>query len=320
MDKKGDGEQFNWIFVIIAGSIILGFFVLFVFKFVELQEKRHDVKAVRFLGESVIGASSKLQVGSGGAAIDSNEDEGLRFGFYTNLEHFCRSNKSLLTINSNPDVFYKLDDEVVFMNKEMNSVNAIDIWILPWNFPFHVTNLVYLADPKTNFYFVVDGNSREFVENLDFSSAFDFEIINNNELNKVKDNSKVVFFKSNEPSVNEVKSIKKNYKDIHFVYINLNSLKAKFFDNQRESWSEGVKFYITEDNKGMLYGAIFSNDADNFECNVNRALERVVFVSKVYSERARYLSHVDRRQGCDYGLLLNGLNKLNEWDGSSDLN
>ena len=92
MDKKGDGEQFNWIFVIIAGSIILGFFVLFVFKFVELQEKRHDVKAVRFLGESVIGASSKLQVGSGGAAIDSNEDEGLRFGFYTNLEHFFRSN------------------------------------------------------------------------------------------------------------------------------------------------------------------------------------------------------------------------------------
>jgi len=46
MNKRGQGVQFNWIFVIVAGAIILGFFVMFIFKFVELQEKRQDVQTV----------------------------------------------------------------------------------------------------------------------------------------------------------------------------------------------------------------------------------------------------------------------------------
>src|SRR3989338_7298406 len=176
MNKKGEGEQFNWIFVIVAGSIILGFFIMFTFKYVELQEKRQDVDTVRFFGGKVIAASSRLQVGSGGAAIDSNEQEGLRFGYNVNLGYRCSVNESAIIINKGDNAWYKLKDEVVFMDSSMK-VNSLDLWILPWNYPFFVTNFIYLGDPKTTFYLVWDGSTKEFVENLDVTSSLDLWIL-----------------------------------------------------------------------------------------------------------------------------------------------
>src|SRR3989338_7107885 len=109
MNKKGEGEQFNWIFVIVAGAIILGFFIMFTFKYIELQEKRQDVDTVRFLGGKVLSASSKLEVGSGCAAVDSNEPgEGLRFGYNVNLGYSCSGKESLVLINKGATASYKL--------------------------------------------------------------------------------------------------------------------------------------------------------------------------------------------------------------------
>ena len=80
MEKKGQGDQFNWIFIIIAGAVILGFFTMFIFRYIELEEKKQDIETVKFFSVGIISASSKVQVGSGGAAIDSQADEGVRFG------------------------------------------------------------------------------------------------------------------------------------------------------------------------------------------------------------------------------------------------
>ena len=58
-----------------------------------------------------------------------------------------------------------------------------------------------------------------------------------------------------------------------------------------------------------MFGAIFSNDADNFECNVQRSLDRVKVVASLYSKRAELLSQLDRRPECHYNEIANSLSK-----------
>ncbi len=305
MNKRGQGEQFNWIFVIVAGAVILGFFVMFTFKYIELQEQRQDVVTVRFFGGSVLAASSKLQVGSGGASVDSNEENGLRFGYTTNLGYRCNGNESLILVDDGKAAWYRLDDEIVFMDKEMK-INSLDLWILPWNYPFHVTNFIYLADPKTNFYLVSDADSEEFINNLDVSSAFRVEKVDKNNLN-LKSNSKVVYFLDQRPYKNEILNTKKNFSDVDFVYIDLSKKEASFFDFESKSWSESVKFYTTEENNEQLLGAIFSNDAENFGCSIDRSLERLKHVASIYSKRAELLGQIDRRPSCMYSEIARSL-------------
>lgn len=304
MNKRGEGEQFNWIFVIVSGAIILGFFIMFTFRYISLQEKKQDVESVRFFGGKVLAASSRLQVGSGGASVDSNEQEGLRFGYFVNLGYKCIGNDSTILINEGDTAWYKLSDEVVFMNDEMR-VNSLDLWVVPWNFPFYVTNFIYLADPKTNFYLVYEAGTKEFVDNLDISSAFKVEKVSLDQLD-FKSNSKVVYFTKIAPSGKEVS--KKNITNVDFVYINIEKKEATFLDLEKDKWSTPVKFYTSKDNNGQLLGAIFSNDKDNFACSINTALREVKQVSSLYSKRAELLGQLDRRSECHYNEISRTLN------------
>ncbi len=307
MNKKGECEEFNWIFVIVAGAIILSFFILFTFKYIELQEKKQDVDTVRFFGSKVIAASSRSQVGSGGAAVSSNDQEGLRFIYTVNLGYRCTGNQSTILINQGTNAWYKLQDEVVFMDKEMK-VSSLNLWILPWSYPFFINNFIYLGDPKTTFYLVEDSTSKEFVDNLDITSAFKVNKILKNEL-KVKSYSKIVYFTSALPSKDSILNLKKNSTNVNFVYVDLSKQEASFFNNEDKDWSDPIKFYITKDNYAQLFGAIFSNDADNFECNVQRSLDRVKVVASLYSKRAELLSQLDRRPECHYNEIANSLSK-----------
>lgn len=294
MNKRGQAEQFNWIFVIVAGAIILGFFVMFIFKFVELQEKKQDIDTVRFFSTGILRASSRLQVGSGGAAVDSQGEDGIRFGYNTRLGYLCRGDEASVLIGESGSAYYNLEDEVVFMDRQIyfGALDGLDLWVLPWRYPFHITNFIYLANSNRKFYLVYDNTGRERVNELDISNIFDVEILPESEAGSFDRNSKVVYFTAGESNI-------RNGESIDFVHINGN--KARFFEGN--SWSDEVEFYGTE----QLYGAIFSNDAENFQCNVNRAMEGVKTIATIYTERARILGQIDRREGCNYAGIFNTL-------------
>lgn len=305
MNKRGEGEEFNWIFVIVAGSIILAFFILFTFKYIDLQQKKQDVDTVRFFGSKVIAVSSRLEVGSGGAAVDSNDQEGLRFGYTVDLGYKCAGNQSTILINKGVNAWYNLQDEIVFMDNDMK-VSALDLWVLPWSYPFFVSNFIYLGDPRTTFYLVEDGTSKEFVDNLDITSAFKIQKVMKNQFT-VKPYSKVVFFTNSIPRQQDILALRKNTTNVNFVYINLGKREVNFYNLDDNTWSDAIPFYITKDNYAQLFGAIFSNDADNYDCNIRRSLNRVKVVSTVYSKRAELLSQLDRRPDCHYNEISRSL-------------
>ena len=93
------------------------------------------------------------------------------------------------------------------------------------------------------------------------------------------------------------------------MYINLARKEASYFD---KSWSSPVKFYFNDDEKGLLYGAVLSNNAKSFGCNVNRSISRLSAVAKVYAKRAEILGQVDRRSDCHYGEIANSLEQYSK--------
>ena len=56
---------------------------------------------------------------------------------------------------------------------------------------------------------------------------------------------------------------------------------------------------------------MFSNAAD-YECNVNKALERLKLIANIYSNKAYILSIIDTRSECDYSFIKNQLEKIGE--------
>src|SRR3989344_1377970 len=280
--KKGQGEQFNWIFIIIAGAIILAFFTMFAFKYIDLQERKQDVQSIKDLG-AVLSTLEKLQVGDQYFALNSNEDSGLKFGYGLELSHNCIEDDSELYINDGEFANYELKDEILFTDSKQK-INSLDLLIMPWRYPFHITNFIYLSDPNKNYNLIYDSSSRNFVNELDFSDIFNLEITDKV---KIKDNSKYVFFTSRIPSENEIQNYLGTSDSTEFVYVDTRTKKISFFDN---GWSEPVNYYGEE----MMIGSVFSNSKENYECNVNKAISKLKGTSNIYLERIKLLNQINK--------------------------
>ena len=61
MGKRGQGMQFNWIFVVVAGAIILAMFTGFAVKYVDLRESINDAEIGRGLDQIFLSAKSTAQ-------------------------------------------------------------------------------------------------------------------------------------------------------------------------------------------------------------------------------------------------------------------
>ena len=115
--------QFNWIFVVVAGAIILLFFTGFAFKYKELQEKKQEIiflnnfdKALTNLQSSGFKTSTSLSL-----PLDLSVD---CKGIYVNERHE--------TMN----LFFSPSN----LNKK------VYIWYYPFEYPFKITNFYFLID------------------------------------------------------------------------------------------------------------------------------------------------------------------------------
>lgn len=307
MNKRGQAEQFNWIFVIVAGAIILGFFTMFVFQYIDLQEKRQEVESVRFFG-NVLSILEKLQIGDAGYAVRSTDTQGLRFVYKVELSYYCEEKDAKILINKGEVASYNLANEIVF-TEEKQRVNGLTMGIMPWIYPFHVTNFIYLSDPNRLYYIVYDASSEDFVNKLEeendvIFNAIKYEKARISEL-KPKQNSKVVIFSNQKPYETKIKELRGNGNS-NFVHVNLNTEKISFFGN--DGWEDEVKYY----GNPMLLGSLFTDTKESYECNVNRAFERLKTVGNIYIERTQLLKRIDPKQECKYELIANSLQKFSE--------
>ena len=268
--KKGQGAEFNWIFVLVAGAIVLGFFVMFTFRYVDLQNKKSTVT----VGKNLVEGLNLLET--------SQLDTTINLIYHSNLKFSCgKTNKVVINDYYSQDV-----DEILYVSPEIRT-NSLNAWVKTWKYPFKVTNMLFMNSPYDN-YVLVDPPDW-----VDVPERMNFKVLNRGE--KIGNASRIIFFEM--PTQTELKDIRENA-------VVIGEDKIRFFD--KKSYKD-----VDVIDEVFKYGAMFSNAAD-YECNVNKALERLRLIANIYSNKAYILSIVDTRGECDYSFIKNQLEKIGE--------
>src|SRR3989344_2527074 len=137
--KKGEiSFAFKYILVLVAGSIILLFFVRFAFMHAKTSENIGSVKGVTSLNDNL-----------DAFAISPNADTTINLGYDADFKFDCGN---IVAGNSQPI----RSNKIIFSPKELKG-KQIDAWTLAWRFPFKVGNFYYLNNDKNKIY--VGGNN-----------------------------------------------------------------------------------------------------------------------------------------------------------------
>lgn len=240
------------IFTMLAGVMILVFFVKFAFDQKSLQE---DIN----IRESVVNLDDQLDA----FAISSSSSKIINFPSKVNVKFEC---EGLQTGD------YSRGDEKIIFSDEINS-NEIKAWTLAWNFPFKAANFFYLTDSR-RILLVYDSESFEFVDQLDFPRAFnvqkqDIRFFDADRIkSEIGDTKMTIAFFTGVSALN----IKQKLQNADVITVEHQNNEI-MIDGQRD-------FYLGEE---MLYGALF--DPEEYSCLKNRALSRLRDMSSIYSQK-----------------------------------
>ncbi len=275
--KKGViSVQFNWIFILIAGSLILLFFGSLVLKMRDVSDTAIAETILTNMQTIMTGAEVSVRTIN---PIEIPDKE---------IEFSCNSisvGKVSKPITKNKIVFAP----------EVIKGRLLLTWALDWNSPYHVTNFLYLTTKDIKYIFI---------EQLDDEAEKIFNMLPD-EINKkredisnIKDtgsNFKLVFFDVSSPDIpSNLKSI--SDKRISAVNINFNFNEIKFYEKNGDTFDFVKKVNYLSD--PMILGAIFSGNQEDYECNIEKAFNKLNLVSKIYEKRTNSLSELYSETSC----------------------
>lgn len=222
MNKKAISPIiFTWIFVLIAGALILTFFISFSFQHIKLSKEKNSAQLALNLDN---------QLEAFGISEDSNKK--IDLALESNLNFDCDS----ITAGN----FKNPHDKIIFSPSQLQSTQ-IYAWTEAFNFPYKIANFYYLGNEKTKIILVYDSASYNFVNTLQIPELFDVKTISISyfqpEQNK---NADIIYFTQSAPS----NSIQVN-PNIHEITINN---KKTFYLNSEQLYG----LFFTKENYECL--------------------------------------------------------------------
>lgn len=288
MFKKGQGIQFNWIFVLISGILILSLFISFGIKYVGFSEQRNNAKIAILINNQL----DPLSTSSLYTELDPQGMDLINVKF--NCEDFSVNN-------------YKVNmrDKLIFASDNITADKLL-IWIDEWKMPYKISNFIFISSPKIKYYFVgnkelskkligympkVYGSERPFF-NVESIDDIDYSKINQEILLGKLKGVKFILF------TNKIVDIDKINADVKILRVNSNDENFGKVDNE---------YYI---GRSLLLGAIFSDS--NYECLLGRVMDRLVQVTEIYGTKVTKLWGEIDKEGCNYVLSKSSFDKVKE--------
>ncbi|MBI2102855.1 hypothetical protein HYT55_03380 [Candidatus Woesearchaeota archaeon] len=313
--KRGQLDlPFNWIYVLIAGAVILLFFVGIVVKQKESSGQQLGTEVNRLL-ESILGAaasaeSTKVVVQTAGLA-----NEIIYFQCTEGVTEYGIQGKG----SPISDIVTPLFAPGKIQTKELF------LWSLPYKLPYKITDFLYLTAPTIQYVVIgSDPRGQEFMKESKSSedAAFAIRVVSVDDLGSFSPTAGMEMIRivdytgSAVQAGSPVPSGLQQKGDEEVSAVTFGTGIVTFFVKRGTLWeSEGstALFSLGGELDAVHYAAIFAQHKQMFDCGMQKALLRTGYVSKVYQEKGKALiaSPVSQQGVCPVqmsglsGLLLN---------------
>jgi len=281
---------FHWIFIMIAGAIILLFFITIVFKQKAVAEEKLSVEILSSIEEIFAGAGSGEEETI--AAIEIPKTE---------LNFICEEDTGISEYSIKDTGISKQTPGEIMYSPDIVKGKELVIWSLPFSFPFKITNLIMVSSSDVRYVFYYGPNSESFAEQLalDMPDSLNVDLIREGEPIGDKKNYKVRFiFIDVDPTTIDLSSLKTLNKDVSAVKIE--SDNVKFYEKKANNFHIMYEFvdptkasaiYLPSYNNkdAMYYGAVFSENPDQYRCNLKKIFKRTELVAEIYKDRTEIL-------------------------------
>ncbi len=271
MNKKAITLQLNWIFILIAGGLILAFFFSVATKQKDLSEEKLSLSLVR----SVDLVLEMAEASEGTSQVIPLPKKGVSLSCTNTCDCFFQTGNARSSFGNN----------VIFSENILDSPQAV-IWSLPWKTPFRVANFLYVSNPETRkiLVFEEDNTLAKDIENKLDKLIPDNIIFEKKQFgNIVDDGSRLtrIFL------IGDVDIPKAGNFDSKLIKIN--PPLVSFFEKQGDEFKLKAGFKIPND-MTWIFAALFSADKDMFACGMKSALKRLHNIVDIFYGRAVLLN------------------------------
>ncbi len=304
-NKKAQVQHvFFWIFILIAGILILIFFIS-----IALHQKTISEYKIASL---ILSDLQPILAGAMAVEETFNKIELPK----AKLEFICDPNTLYSEYSvKGTGIHIETPTEIFFSPTELTH-ETLYTWTLQFNAPFPVSNALVLTSPENLYVFIYDQSTKDLAQYIydQIPPQINIEMIEKNQINSINPipykNIKFVFF--TEPSgIIIPEQILKKSKAIEITeeaVVFLQKNKNKFSRTSPEiSYPRDPQDFIT-------YAAIFSADSNQFECQIKKLLKRYDFQRKIYLDYTKKLSQQTEGTVCQviYGEIVKLLNQAQE--------
>jgi len=271
MNKKGDiNILFKWMFGIIAGALILAFFIRLSYVHISGGTTLEG----NLLLVDVDDKLDALGISEGNDIIDLKDN--------FNLGVNCGK----ITL----DTYERKTDKIIFSPLNING-EQINVWTQKWKFPYGITTFFYISNTKNRILLISDASQINYVANFAKKIPLNmglqtitkqlFKPEGFTSQAKGSDKITLVFFGKSTYNVQQLKTIYGTDVNIEIIEVDMESNTARIYDNYGNV--ENV-FYLGDE---MLYGIIFSGT--QYTCTKDFALDRLKVLTELYVQKTGQL-------------------------------
>ncbi len=284
--KQGQIQvTFHWIYVLIAGAVIL----LFFFSLILSQKQRSEQvlqQDITKIIESIFTAASLSEKTK--TTVDTNLDQYVLF-------FNCRDGQGEYGLEGSGS---SVQDSVypLFSPAEIRSPQ-LSLWSLPYKLPFKVGDFLLVTAP--NIKYVLMGTtpfSQEFLEETKPDPAVRFRIntlaVNPADLATVDPgkNQQVRFIDFTGGTIQEGVAVPEKVRSLDDPTVTAVVFSAEniitYFQKKGEIWKQrGQSLHLLSlggERDAAKYAALFAPDAETYQCNFRKVLQRLSFLNEIY--------------------------------------
>lgn len=278
MKQKGQIQlTFNWIYIAIAGAVILLFFFSIIVKQKQVSEERLSTEVVGIMDSILAGArvseKTKNFIDASGLA-----DYSLYFDCEAGVGEFGIEDRPARTQNA---------IDPVFAPRSLRG-HRIIAWSLPYRLPFKVIDFLIITSSSNKYYILGNG---DFVnEFINTTGEFNTEYALNIKEIDADENLDVRIIDVDGTHVpgNPIPANLQSFPDGKVsAVVFIGSDQVDFYQKDGDSWKKlnlnPVRIIsLSGERDAAKYAAVFAEDDKTYKCNMLKAFRRLEILSEVY--------------------------------------